>query len=211
MPIIKFDDERLYGSESDRRQIFLIRSATNLMMVWMPVMMFMAYVGPGMRSLMDSYTKRLDSESASLLKLPELQRQLDNLQKQTSILTNDSMDARLKTVEQAMKVGGLKADEVASLQSVSSDLSVLKSYMLADPNRLIELKQLQHDYIEVQKKIDTFATKETLQRDVSFWNNVYFISMGLIAILLGGNYLSGRKTSKQWSETSDQAPPNAKS
>ena len=124
-------------------------------------------------------------------RLPELEKQIATLEKQLTALTSETIDSRLKRIEEAIRVGQIRPEDVATVQELSKELNILKTYMFRDPTELVELKQLQKDYREVRETQKQQISKEEAMREIAFLNNLYYATtgvFGLILAVMGGSW-----------------------
>lgn len=209
------------AGDADSGQSWSIRgSATQwyraaaLILLWLPLVCIcvytMAIIVPAFRSLLAAKQHLLESQQRALVAIPELEQRLAILSEQTRTLSTASIEARLGRLEQAVHVGDLKAEQIASLIDTRRELDLLKSYMFDDPRRLVDLQRLESDYRTLKEASSVYATKEDMKTQIGSLSNQWALSLwisGLVMSLLLG--LLGIKlfADRKGSATTPAAPP----
>ena len=186
---------------------FMMRMMMSMTLLMAAVFLFVS-IGTPVRGILERYQEILSAEAQGMRRLPELQKQIATLEKQLSSLTSDSINARIKTIEQAIRVGQIKPEDVATVQDVSKELGVLKTYMFRDPTELIALKQLQKDYRELRETQNQLAKKDDVSRDIAFLNNLFYSTTGLFGLILavmgGFSWYSAKRIKKEEKSDSEK-------
>jgi hypothetical protein len=77
----------------------------------------------------------------------------------------------------------LKPEQIASFEDMRKELETLKTYMFQDPQKLVDLKQLQKDYRELSFATSGYATKQELESKNAFTRDILYVSLALWGIL----------------------------
>ena len=133
-----------------------------------------------------------------MLTLPEMQARIEHLENRLRLLTTASIEARVTTIETALRLGNISPEQVASLEDLRKELEILKSYMFTDPKGLVELKQMEADYRMLKQNENAMATKEELKVSSAAANerlNLTWTFLGIIfAIILADRFIPRRET-----------------
>jgi hypothetical protein len=192
-------EEDFYRYSSIERQKWTL----NLMVKMMTVLFITYFVlifTPYVTGILEEYESILASEAEGMQRLPELKKQIQTIEKQLSALTTKSIENRLHVIEQAIKVGSIKPEEIATVQELKEDITILKTYMFRDPSELVELKQLQKNYQEIREDQDKLITEEDALREINFVKNLFYASMsffGLFLAAMGASWWVISRKSKQ--------------
>ena len=200
---MNFENERV--DWMIRREAFVQRQR-NLVMVLMVTttlflfMTILLYIIMPVKGILERYEEKLAAEVQGMKAIPSIQKEIETIQKQMGALTTESIEARLNSIEKAIKAGTINPEEVATLQALNNDFKVLKSYMFRDPRELVELKQLQKNYQELRDNQGLLIKKEDVMREISFMQNLFYAAIGLFGLLLavmGGTWWQSTKRIKQ--------------
>ena len=140
------------------------------------------YFGPTLRSILQHKDKLLEAQLQGMQAIPDIQSKIASLNDQTKVLSTTSIENRLQTIEAAMKVGGVKPEQIATIEDMRKDLDTLKSYMFSDPKALVDLKQLEKDYGDLNASLKNCPTKSDLEARINTTNNLLYLSWAFVGI-----------------------------
>jgi hypothetical protein len=171
------------------------------LVIGLPLVAVCMYVAmslvPIVRSFVAAKERQLEAQQQTMLALPEMQARIENLENRLKLLTTASIEARVSTIETALRVGNVSADQVASLEDLRKELEVLKSYMFSDPKGLVELKQMETDYRLLTQNENMMATKEELRNASAAATDRLYLTwafLGIIfAIMLADRFIPRRQ------------------
>jgi len=159
------------------------------------------YFGPPVQGILNRYEQILNAQVEGMQKIPDLQNRLTKLESELNLLTTESVDARLKNIEQSIHVGRVKPGDVASLNDLKNEFQQLKTYMFRDPGELVELKELQSNYRKLAESQNQFATKESVQTEIAGIHSIFsilYVMIGIIfTILFGSLVFANRRGAKR--------------
>ncbi len=209
-----YEDDRPYRLspflERQRYMMTMLLAMLRFMSVFILVYLLFIIAVP-VRTILSRYADILSAQAEGMRRIPDIEKQLNTLETRLSGLTTQSIETRLGTLEQAIRAGQIKPEDVATVQDLRRDLDSLKTYMFQDPRELVELRQLQRNYQEVRDKQDKLITKDEVMREVSFLQNMFYASTTLFGLLLAGIggswWLGSRKLSKMERLNASQSPP----
>ena len=151
---------------------------------------------PVLKSFFAAKQRQIEAQQQAIFTLPEIQARIEALDGRLKLLTTASIEGRVTTIEQALHVGNVSADQIASLQDLTKEVEVLKGYMFSDPKELVELKQMEADYKTLMAKQDAMASKEDLRSAASAANDRLYLTwafLGIIfAIMLADRFIPRR-------------------
>jgi len=139
---------------------------------------------PPVSAILQRQEQLMAAELQGINRIPDISDKLLKLDAQMMILTTDSIDSRLRTVEAALSTGNVSPDQISSLIETQKELGVLKTYMFQDPRGLVELKQLQSDYKVLNEQLGQAATKDMLKSEVGVIQTIMTASFTILGILL---------------------------
>lgn len=191
-----------------RKQTLIIIFAS---LVLFPLVFSVLQLVPAYQSILSKEEQILDAQLEGMKKIPNIEKNLSQLESQISILSTESIEARLSKIENAIHAGDINSDEIGSFIDLQNDITTLKTYMFRDPKELIELKILQKDYRELADNQSQYATKEALRSEVSTFQTILTISLSffglLFTVVFGSWWFIGKRTA----ETSQPTRPVNKS
>ena len=165
------------------RQAQLVKLLTKLFFPFILMAMAILVFEPA-RNLMYQYERILSAEANGMERIPKLKKQIAILEKQLVSLSNTSIEKRLSNIEKSIAAGEVNVEEVATLQQLRNDFEIMKTYMFSDPEDLVKLKTLQHDYKEISSNIDKYVHKESVNRELNYITNMFYTVLGFIGILI---------------------------
>lgn len=143
------------------------------------------------------YEEILSAEVAGMKRIPELDQRIAKMQGDIDVLTSKSVETRLSTIEQAIKAGSLKPDEIASVQQLRADVDMLQSYLSQDPKRVVELRQLLDSYQATRQAVDAAVTQREFAAEISHLTSMLYLSLAffgiLFTVLFGSWWFVGRR------------------
>jgi len=185
-----FDDNSIeYFEHRARMREFYLRRGSEMMRVSVvmlavfPLVFAVIYLIPPVQGLLRAKQHVVEAELEGMQRIPDLEQKIAKLDSQISILSTESIDARLQTVERAMQVGQLKPEDIATLVEIKQDVGTLKTYMFRDPKELVELKELQKNYQTMASAQNQYATKEALRSEIGTLQTILTISLAILGIL----------------------------
>jgi hypothetical protein len=171
------------------------------------------FFSPPLKSILQHKDELLSAQLHGLTAIPDLQAKIALLNDQVKLLTTTSIETRLQTIETAIHSGNLKPEQIASFEDMRKELETLKTYMFQDPQKLVDLKQLQKDYRELSFATSGYATKQELESKNAFTRDILYVSLALWGILFTVVGLPiiwrGRRTIPTEPVTSDLAKTTA--
>jgi hypothetical protein len=202
-------EEYRYNSPEWRLQFMTRLMLTTVITVG--VMYIIVFFAVPIRGILERYQEILAAEAQGMQRLPDLQKQIATLEKQLSSLTSESIDARLKTIEQAIHAGQIKPEDVATVQDLNRDLNILKTYMFRDPTELVELKQLQKDYRDLRETQGQLIKKDDVMREINILNNLYYATTGVFGLILavmgGFSWYTAKRPKKEDTPAQEKPVP----
>ena len=138
-----------------------------------------------LRSILDSYALRLSLETRGLEVLPDLEDRISLLDQRIKALTPADVEFRLSKIERAIQVGEVQPEDLVALQEMRDDMAVLKSNVFADPQQVIEFKELQSEYKKLTAGLERTMDEDDIERELSFIRNLYYATLALGSILVG--------------------------
>ncbi|EIU2834816.1 TPA: hypothetical protein L4810_006780 [Pseudomonas aeruginosa] len=152
---------------------------------------------PPVQGILSKKEQLLAAQVEGIKKIPDIESKLEKLQSQIQLLTTESIDTRLTKVETAIGSGSVKADQVKSFWQLAKEIDTLKGYMFKDPKELVELKELQKNYSSLASTTELYATKESVNSQISTIQTILGISLGffglLFTVVFGSWWFIGRK------------------
>ena len=201
------------------REIYLRRRSKMLQMFFVLLVIFPLFFAaiflvPSVQGILRAQQQILEARLEGMKQIPRLEQKLDKLESQMVLLTTESVDARLQTVEKAMHVGQLTPEDIATLVDIKNDVTTLKTYMFRDPKELVELKELQKNYQSLATAQHQYATKESLRSQIGMLQTNLMVSLAFFGILFtvtfGSWWFVGRRAAKPETPTRPaHRPPDA--
>ncbi|HEX8372715.1 MAG TPA: hypothetical protein VF585_08045 [Chthoniobacterales bacterium] len=137
------------------------------------------------------------AELQGISKIPDISAKLKKLESQISLLTTESIDGRISAIEKALSVGNINPEDIGSLLEVKRELEILKTYMFRDPKEVVDLKELQSNYRNLQEQSNQAATKDMLRSEIGVLQAIVTVSFTffglLFTVLFGSWWFIGRK------------------
>ncbi|GAG43714.1 unnamed protein product, partial [marine sediment metagenome] len=162
--------------------IFRYRQMMNMLFIFYPIIFILIFIfffaWPPIKNIIEAKYEIMQAQAKGLNILPELEGKLKSLEKQTAVLTTENIDSRLNRIEKAIAVGEVKPDELVSLQEVRNDLTNLKTFMFSDPEKFIEFRTLQKDYLELKADSDKMMEKDDIQREIDSVRHLFYATLG---------------------------------
>ncbi len=180
------------------RQTRVINLLPKLFIPMVLMLVAMTLLDP-IKNIMSQYERILSAEASGMERIPDLKKQISLLEKQVASLSSESIESRLSTIEKSISVGDVDVDEVATLQELKADFTILKSYMFSDPEDLVKLKTLQRDYQEISRDIESYVHKDTVEREINYLTNMFYTVLAFLGILIsivGGSWFTTSKKLK---------------
>ena len=129
-------------------------------------------------NILQNYNTLLERQVKSLPRIDNWEQRIIEQEKRLQLLTTESIDGRLRKVENLLAAGNFNKDELKNLQQISVELKKIKSDIYISPARIGEFRELQYKFDIFEQKIENKINdaKTTLM--------YYFIaSIGLPIIL----------------------------
>ncbi len=138
------------------------------------------YFGPTLRSILQHKDKLLEAQLQGIQAIPDIQAKIASLNDQMKVLSTSSIENRLQTIETAMSVGDVKPEQISTLEDMRKEINTLKSYMFADPKALVDLKQLEKDYGDLNASIKNCPLKSELESGINTTKDLIYFTWTLI-------------------------------
>jgi cell division protein FtsL len=152
---------------------------------------------PSVSSILQRQEQIMAAELQGVNKIPDISTKLQKLESQISLLTTESIDARVSALEKALTIGNVKPEDISSLLEVRKEVGVLKTYMFRDPKELVDLKELQSNYRGLHEQVSQAATKDMVRSEVGVLQTIITVSFTffglLFTVLFGSWWFIGRK------------------
>jgi hypothetical protein len=151
------------------------------------------YFAPTLRSILLHKDKLLEAQLQGMQAIPDIQAKIASLNDQMKVLSTTSIENRLQTIETAMSVGNVKPEQIATVEDMRKEIDTLKSYMFSDPKALVDLKQLEKDYGELNTSLKNSPTKSELEGEISTTKDLIHLTWALFGIPIALLILFGPK------------------
>ncbi len=155
---------------------------------------------PPIKNILNAKHEIMQAEVVGYKKIPNLDLKIATIEKQMVALTTENIEARLHKIETAIKAGEVKTEDLKSLQQLRDDFAVMKTYMFADPDQLVELKSLQRDYADLHDALQKLMNKEDILREIDSVRNLFYATLGacgiLVSIFAGAWFVAFRQRTK---------------
>ena len=129
-------------------------------------------------NILQNYNTLLERQVKSLPRIDNWEQRIIEQEKRLQLLTTESIDGRLRKVENLLAAGNFNKDELKNLQQISAELKKIKSDIYISPTRIGEFRELQY-------KFDIFEQKmENKINDAKTTLMYYFIASICLPIIL---------------------------
>lgn len=129
-------------------------------------------------NILQNYNTLLERQVKSLPRIDNWEQRIIEQEKRLQLLTTESIDGRLRKVENLLAAGNFNKDELKNLQQISVELKKIKSDIYISPARIGEFRELQY-------KFDIFEQKmENKINDAKTTLMYYFIASICLPIIL---------------------------
>ena len=129
-------------------------------------------------NILQNYNTLLERQVKSLPHVDNWEQRIIEQEKRLQLLTTESIDGRLRKVENLLAAGNFNKDELKNLQQISVELKKIKSDIYISPARIGEFRELQY-------KFDIFEQKmENKINDAKTTLMYYFIASICLPIIL---------------------------
>ena len=129
-------------------------------------------------NILQNYNTLLERQVKSLPHIDNWEQRIIEQEKRLQLLTTESIDGRLRKVENLLAAGNFNKDELKNLQQISVELKKIKSDIYISPARIGEFRELQY-------KFDIFEQKmENKINDAKTTLMYYFIASICLPIIL---------------------------
>ncbi len=188
---MEFDDNSMafFQYQDHMREIYFRRRQqmilVSIMLLFVfPMFLVAILLVPPIRGILNQQEQIMSARYEGMKKIPDLEQKLEKLEGQIGLLTTESIDRRLQTIEKAINVGGLNTEDVATVIDIKKDMDTLKSYMFSDPKELVELKELQKNYKNLVESQSLYATQDSLESKIGFLRTILYVSLAFLGIIL---------------------------
>jgi hypothetical protein len=141
------------------------------------------YFGPILRSILQHKDKILEAQLQGIQQIPDIQVKITSLSDQLKALSATAIENRLQTIETAMSVGNVKPEQIATVQDIRKEIDTLKTYMFSDPKALVDLKQLEKDYGDLNATLKNCPTKTEFESGMSTTKDLIYFTWTLVGVV----------------------------
>lgn len=138
---------------------------------------------PPVQAILVKKEQVMAAQLEGVKKIPDIEKNIERIEKQMTILNSDSVGARLDKLENLVGAGKMNVDQVRTLAQLNSELAVVKGYMFKDPTSLFELKELQSNYQKLVLEQSSYASKDSLNSQITNLQWVFGLAMGFFGLL----------------------------
>lgn len=185
---------------SDKNLEFMVRRnawqsvfTSKLLLITFLIIISVVFV-PSLLSLLNSINANIQIRNEALNTLPELKKELTQIDIRMKALQNSDIGKRLGTIEKALKTGNLNKEEIKNLSKLTEEINVIQSYLSKDVNKILELREIQKRTLkidEIEKQVNNLVM---IKNDLSnFKTTTYLIAGILFSILFGSWFLTTRQ------------------
>ena len=183
---------RYYDDEADYRSVYLLRMQLLIRMmllmmllaVGMFVMMQILRLLPGLQLILEAQAQIMKAQADGLKLIPDLEARIQDLDKRTKTLSTSEVEGRLARLETAIRVGEVRAEDIASLQDLREEVKLLQTYMFSQPERLIEFRTLQSDYLRFEKVAETVMPRDEILRELNSTKQLFYWNLAVFGVLV---------------------------
>jgi hypothetical protein len=210
-------DENAFDSSASyeaMRTAYLIRMRLiRTVLITVPVLFLVVAFALPLYGIAKRYEELLAARVDGVKAIPDIEAKIEQIDKAIKILTPQSIEQRLSSIEKAIAIGQLKPDELTTLQDVRTELLSLKSYMITDPDRMPALRKLQDDYHLLTTDLGTKVAQKDFDSEIRHLTNLLYLSLGFFSILFtvvfGSWWFMARKQTPSSSTPTAPIPPDA--
>lgn len=138
---------------------------------------------PPIQGILNKKEQVIAAQLEGMKKIPDLEKNILRLESQLAILSSESVGARLDKLESLTSNGKLSVEQVRTVSQLNQDLAIVKGYMFKDLGSVVELKELQNNYGKMVADQGNYATKESLNSQISYLQWALGLSLTFFGLL----------------------------
>ena len=128
-------------------------------------------------------------ESPDSVKLRRYQVQLNTIKENMATVVSDSLETRMRRLEQSVAAGTVGSQEIQALDDLSRDLHVLEKYTSGNNGNVMDTERLMHPRFRTQAEVLPDSGSDSLRELVRVKHLLYFsVASCSVALVLVGGY-----------------------
>lgn len=181
-----FEDRIMYRDSQLIRMssMMSLMSKVIISMCILILVMSIYIMTPSIRKILDSKADILRLQAKGYEIIPDIESKISDIDKSLQTLTTKNIENRLSKIEKAIQVGEIKIEDIQSIQNIREDFKVLKTYMFETPEKLIEFRSIQKDYIELKDKFAKTMDKDDIIREIDSLKSLFYYTLAIVGILV---------------------------
>ncbi len=139
---------------------------------------------PRFDKIIELYSERLELENSGYRIIPDLEDKIKSIDSILKNITTKNIEARISRIENAIELGTVKTEELASFESLRQDVSNIKDLISSETEKVLEVRLLVQDYKALRDTLKNTMTKDEIGREIRFLTNMFYALLGVLGILL---------------------------
>jgi hypothetical protein len=151
---------------------------------------FSLYLYVNTSQLFDRFQGRLAGvEDRDATRIRQYNEKLEALQNRMTVFVADSVESKLKTLEQNVALGTVGTQEIKTLEELKGEVKLLETYSVGKGLNLTDPARLDHVRFKISPGIENTPTSGDLLYEVSQMKRLLYISIascGFVGLMIGG-------------------------
>lgn len=191
-PQIESSSDKHLGYMMQRRAWWSNVQLTTLIVLFVFVISI-AFI-PSIVSILDGINENIKIRNEALNTLPEIKKELAQIDIRMKALQNSDIGKRLSAIEKALEIGTLNEKEIKNINKLTQEVNVIQGYISNDVGKILELRDLQTKVLKVDNLENKINDLIVVKNDLSNFKTTTYLLAGLLFTMLFGSWvLSNRQ------------------